>query len=282
MPDPLVDFLNISAIDRQQSRDSAGSRMRENPDTWKIDFSSSNTERKPVGIKYDPNAQILVSRQFDLAVDKEQPTVVNPINTLDGQHAVLLIREAPDTSYQSWFTHESGLNNSIRAVNDTSFPKEAKDGQFRAPAGVIKFATDDFLLQSVQEQDSERVAPSYTLRGVVIRTSSKFGRTPRIYGYTGTLISNDVEKSSMLRMLAAWDQYLRATSCIVDVNGNFSSRGTPLVAELLYRDQVRRGYLMSMQLSVSASFENTVALSLQLFVTEAFSRSGPAAAQGTT
>jgi len=271
MPDPLINFLNIAAIDRQRSSSAAGSQLRGNPDTWDIDFKSSYKSREPENLKYDPTAQTLVQRNFDLVSERSSESIVNPVNIVDGQHAVLLIREAPDTS------STTGLRPNYPVAPNTP---EASSGAFRPAIGAIKFATDNFLLQSIQEQDSERLAPSYTLRGVVIRTSSKFGRSPRIYGYNGSLVFNDIEKSSFIFMLSAWDQYLRATSCIVDVNGSFASRGTPLVAELLYRDQVRRGYLLSVQYSMSSSFDNTVSFGFQMFITEAFSRGGPNKSEG--
>ena len=47
---------------------------------------------------------------------------------------------------------------------------------------------------------------------------------------------------------------------------------TPLVVEMHYRDQVRRGYLMSVQYSVNAFFESYVTFSFSMFVTELYSK----------
>jgi len=271
MTNNIINFLNVSAIDRKNEYANAAKRYPTKLVSFLRSYfepNSAHKSRQPLQLQYEPDNELLISRQdLQIKVDKSTDVVVDPVQFPDNQHAVLLVRQAPDTST----TDQKLIDRVTEAGNSTA----------RSPVGIIKYATDDFILNSIEEKDTERFVPAHMLRGSVIRTSDKSGREARIYGYTGTLVSNDVEKYSLIRMMVSWDAYLRATACIIDVTGNFRTRGVPLIVELMYHDQMRRGYLLSVQFSLSSAVPAAVSFSFQMYVTEAYSRSIDSGSVGT-
>ena len=270
MTSPLINFLNISAVAQNKQAAFAGLFLRKNPNDWDLDLLNSYKSLGVANLKYIPDAQKLVTRNFELQIESSKTdSYVLPVHHIDNQHAVLLVREAPDTS-----STDQGR------VAETLSVKTASGGTGRPTIGAIKFATDNFLLQTISEENSERVVPSYTFRGAVVRTSSTFGRMPRIFGYDGLLVTTDLDTHAIARMMTGWDDYLRATSCVMDMRGSLKTRPTPYYVELLYHDQVRRGYLLSIQYSISSELENMASISFTMFVVDSFSRGGPIKASG--
>jgi len=184
----------------------------------------------------------------------------------DNAHAVLMVRQAPDTSE----TDASAVKSRQQARNETA----------RTPLGRIEFITDDFILETVTEQQTERMTPSYNMRGALILTSGTSGREPRIYTYAGKLIDSAVtpgvgneNRRPLAEMMQAWETKLRATSNVVSVDGNYQTRPTPFVVELKYTDQIRRGYLLSISYSVNSAAPSIIEFNFQMFITEQFSTS---------
>jgi hypothetical protein len=131
----------------------------------------------------------------------------------------------------------------------------------RAPTGRIVFATDDFIVDTAQEQDQERFTIAYTLASPTVQVAAS-GRQPRLYTYTGAFLHNLQGKSGLSRWLSAWEEWLRATASL---RGE-ARRISPYVAEIYYRDQLRRGYLVSMAFERSADQPARSSFSVTMFV----------------
>ena len=149
----------------------------------------------------------------------------------DFVHAVLVIREAPRVG--SVLTGSSDpLRRYLESINLRQ----------REPLGRIVYATDHFLVDFFQETDSERYTPVYNFGTSTVHTNSRSGRQPRMYQYGGQLLSSEVEGSAFSAFQVSWDNWLRVTR---NVTGS-ERHDLPFVVELTYRDQIRRGYLVSM------------------------------------
>lgn len=194
-----------------------------------------------------PNIQVVSDGSDN---DNPKARIGGSFGSIDREHAVLAIREAPRLGAD--VTSDLTLRRYL----------ETTELAYRAPTGRVVYATDDFLMTTVQEVDSERYSIIYNFGNPVVQTSSKSGRQPRLFNYQGSLLINKVEGSSAARFEEAWEKELRGT---VMVNGQARAQ-VPYVAELLYRDQRRIGYLTSMNKSRSADSPNSVVFSFELFV----------------
>lgn len=184
------------------------------------------------------------------------PNVIQSAKVIDGKHAVLVVREAPDSSSQV----------------ASEYVKQAENNVPRSPLGRIVFVSDDFILATISETEEERVTPSYNMRGAVVSTSAEDGLRPRIFAYAGTLLRNAIDGSSFANMMSAWDKYLRVTACVIDTVGSYRSRRIPLVVELHYRDQVRRGYPINIRYSQNSSTDASVSFSFSMFIVESYAK----------
>lgn len=167
-------------------------------------------------------------------------------------HAVLCVREAPRLGARVSFDKQDPLRRYL----------ENKNTETRSPTGKIVFATDNFLMTSFVELDSERFIPVYNFSTPVVQTSSSSGRSTRVYNYQGTLLFNSIEGSSYAEFQIAYLDWLRASACLVGTDRQL----VPYVVELTYRDQIRRGYLLSLTIDHAATVEHGVSFSFTLFV----------------
>lgn len=175
----------------------------------------------------------------------------------DQRHAVLIIREAPRIG--ATLSNKDGA--SLRRY------LEAKELRYRSPTGRIIFATDHFLLDAITERDQERMSISYSLGRPTAQTSSASGRSARIYSHVGHLLSNAIEPSALTEWRDAWDTYVRA-SRLVRGHEN-TQRAVPLIAEVYWRDQFRRGYLTRTVIDMNALEDSRAVVSFDMFVIQA-------------
>lgn len=168
----------------------------------------------------------------------------------DERTAVLVIREAPRIGARV------GAGTTLRRY------LESIEAVSRVPTGRIIFATDDFIVEDMQESDAERYSIAYNFGSPVVQTSSGSGRNPRFYSYQGSFLSNRTEGSSSVRFSEAWEKYLRGSA---NVNGEFRA-DIPYVAELIYRDQIRRGYLTALTRQRTSEFDTYTSFNLEMFV----------------
>jgi len=122
-----------------------------------------------------------------------------------------------------------------------------------ASGGDILFATDRFLLQHVSESDEERLGPTYTFGQGKLFCG---GRNPKMYTYGGHLVDNSIEGSAKAQWMDAYDRFLRGSKCVR--NNAF--------AELYYRDQIRRGYLLHTNLTESSQQPNRAQFAFSMHV----------------
>lgn len=170
-----------------------------------------------------------------------------------GHHAILLVREAPRLG-----AVVSGAGATLRRR------LEARQLVDRPPLGRIVFATDHFLLDGATESDQERFSIIYTLRSPIVQTAARSGRVHRTYSYNGRLLINAQEGSQFTAWQLAWDRWLRASRQVMA--NDRRALETPYVVELIYRDQKRRGYLLSCQRTADAQLPGEARFSFTMFV----------------
>lgn len=174
------------------------------------------------------------------------------VREFDHSSAVLVVREAPRLGTRLTQGGRDPIRRHLESINLQS----------RRPTGKIVFATDQFLLDNLQEGDAERYTPVYNFGTAVVQTSPESGRQPRVYQYAGSLLMSEVEGSDFLKWQVAWDEYLRATRNVV----GGARRSLPYVVELSFRDQLRRGYLISMSQGTNSLLPGQGTLAFSMFV----------------
>jgi len=184
----------------------------------------------------------------------EREQHVRAAREYDERHAVLLVREAP----RFGATLANGDGRSLRGY------LESRQQIYRPSTGKIVFATDHFLLDAVSEAQQERQTVLFNYRTPIIQTSAASGRRPRVYSYIGHLLLNDVEPSALSEWKSAWENYLRCSRSVVDAGRR--DRAIPLVVELWWRDQIRRGYLLTQALDTHSLTEVSATVSFDMFV----------------
>lgn len=205
--------------------------------------------------RVDPGVASSAQRLDQLVADESERTRRTrgaALKEYDYNHAVLVVREAPLTGAVL-----TGAGAEIRRY------LEAVNQRPRDPLGRIVFATDQFVVDFAQEADAERYTPIYNFGTPVIQTNSTSGRQPRLYQYGGQLLANDIEGSSFVAWQDSWDYWLRVTRNVTGVDRH----SLPFVAELTYRDQRRRGYLVSMHASAQSLIPGQNSFSFTMFVT---------------
>lgn len=118
----------------------------------------------------------------------------------------------------------------------------------------ILCTTDHFILTGMNESDQERFSMAYTIGDPVLRGGR--GRRPRMFAYTGVLVDTEKDGSSIVLWRWIYERYLRASSCV----------NQEAIAELTYRDQYRKGFITSCNLSYDANHPRRAALMWTMFV----------------
>lgn len=146
-------------------------------------------------------------------------------------------------------------DNSVRFFreNFSQLLSGARGLAFQEVEGDVLFATDQFILQQVNESDEERLGPQYSFGRPKI---SCVGRSPRIYTYGGHLIDTERDGSGKALWLEAYDRYLRGSKCVQ--NDAF--------VDLYYRDQIRRGFLLHTNMTEGSNEPNRAQFAFSMFV----------------
>lgn len=118
----------------------------------------------------------------------------------------------------------------------------------------IKLATDNFLLMNFNESDQEKIGTFYTMSLPAVYVGA--GRQPRIYSYGGVVVDSIAGGEAISRWLYIYNRYLRGTQCIA--NG--------MVAELMFRDQFRQGYLVNTKIDYDTGRPAVAQLSFSMFI----------------
>lgn len=175
---------------------------------------------------------------------------------------------------------------SLRIISGLTERDPKTGAQQRRAGGFLVFGTDQFVLQSAQETDTERVQLVETFGEPV---AFFFGRRPRVFNYSGFLYNSGKTKTlvesaeqfgrakvanSMLwrdNFKIAYELFLRGTRCV-----QFKAR-----AYLTYDRTVREGFLLnaSMQQDVRP---NMVSFSFSMFVMREFNVDSPIAILNNT
>ena len=121
-------------------------------------------------------------------------------------------------------------------------------------AGKILCVTDHFLLTGMNESDQERFSMAYTIGDPVLRGGR--GRRPRMFAYTAMLVDTEKDGSGIAIWQEIYENYLRASSC-VNLNA---------IVELTFRDQYRKGFVTSCNLSYDANNPQRAGLMWTMFV----------------
>lgn len=197
---------------------------------------------------FNPTSRDVVSDiRSPAALSVEAPAAPVVYRSYENHHALLVIREAPRLG--------------TRATDSVASLLETRQLVRPAATGKIVFATDDFIVDAVQESDQERVSTAYTFSVPFIEVAPN-GRMPRIYTYSGILLENSREGSALSRLISSWELYLRATNFLRGA----ARRRLPYIATLEYRDQIRRGYPISMAYEDSSTKPNEHPFSLSMFI----------------
>jgi hypothetical protein len=199
-------------------------------------------EEKVPSIFFEAGPQFIVTER-DLAImrrrsrigESQADTVVDP--------AVLVVRKlavSPDGSFGSFRRSkilEASLEwNAVLASNHD-----------------VLFATDHFLLQQATESDEEKIGPTYTFGQVKLFCG---GRNPKMYSYGGHLVDNSIDGSAKAQWMDVYDRFLRGSKCVR--NNAF--------AELYYRDQIRRGYLLHTNITEASQQPNRAQFAFSMHV----------------
>lgn len=121
-------------------------------------------------------------------------------------------------------------------------------------SGKILAVNDHFLLAGINESDQERFSMAYTIGDPVLRGGR--GRRPRMFAYTGLLVDTEKSGSGITIWRYVYEKYLRASSC-TNINA---------VIEFTYRDQYRKGFIISCNLSYDANNPQRAGLMWSMFV----------------
>jgi len=220
--------------------ESAGIAVQESSNAVVTELAAINRRIDVVGMGL---ANIPLSER-DISILKHRRRIGESQTDTVEDPAVLVIRKielAPDatlTAFRRIFgTIETGLHESAKL----------------ASGGDVLFATDHFLLQQVTESDEEKIGPTYTFGQVKLFCG---GRNPKMYSYGGHLVDNSIEGSAKAQWMDVYDRYLRGSKCVQ--NDAF--------AELYYRDQIRRGYLLHTNLTESSQAPNRAQFAFSMHV----------------
>ncbi len=175
---------------------------------------------------------------------------------------------------------------SLRIISGLTEKKAETGAQQRRAGGFLVFGTDQFVLQSAQETDTERVQLVETFGEPV---AFFFGRRPRVFNYSGFLYNSGKPKTvvdsasqfgasqvanSMLwrdNFKIAYELFLRGTKCV-----QFKAR-----AYLTYDRTVREGFILNVSMQQDIR-PNIVNFSFSMFVMREFNVDSPIAILNNT
>jgi hypothetical protein len=121
----------------------------------------------------------------------------------------------------------------------------------------ITFRTDKFLLTHLSETHDCRQAPVFVLTQTLMYTS---GRVHSIGAYRGQFLINDRDGDSRSAFERDYHAYLKSDACLNRLDG------TSGYVKLVYRDQVKRGYILSLDFTTSANAPGSVSFSFTMFL----------------
>lgn len=119
----------------------------------------------------------------------------------------------------------------------------------------IVYMTDRFVLGAVNESLDVRFAPIFSLSQALVMTS---GRLPTWHSYTGKLLVNQNDGDTRKAFEEAYHRYFKISACL--------DRDEKWYVQLLYRDQVVKGYVTSLDFTTTADDPNAMAFSFNMFV----------------
>lgn len=118
----------------------------------------------------------------------------------------------------------------------------------------ILAATDHFLLGSFNESDAERMSFVFTFGDPTL--FGGMGRRPRIFSYSGFLKDSLLGGKGISGWKKMYDKYLRGTKC----------RSFGAIADLMFRDQWRMGYIVAANMSYEESKPSIAPFSFSMFI----------------
>lgn len=122
--------------------------------------------------------------------------------------------------------------------------------------GVV-FVTDKFLLTDLHESQACRQAPVFVMNQTLMYTS---GITHSIGVYNGQFLINQSEQDSRSDFERIYHEFLKSDSCLNRPDG------TARYVQLTYRDQVRKGYILSLEFNTVAAVPNSISFSFSMFI----------------
>lgn len=143
----------------------------------------------------------------------------------------------------------------LRIVRTNPQTRRASDAPVAPEPFEVLCETAEFLLQNGQEVDSEKfqIVNTFDLPRVHL-----LGRRARIWTYSG-ILANSFNLQWKNRFLDMYDRYLRGTRAV----------RIGAVAQLIYDDVLREGYILSNSISPTQSMLNAVPFTFSMFVTRA-------------
>lgn len=113
---------------------------------------------------------------------------------------------------------------------------------------------EDLLLQNSAEMYTERMSPMYTFGQSIMFTA---GPAAKQFSYSAIILVNKKEGDSKARFRALYESTLRVSKLVAQ---------NPRVVEFRYRDQLRVGYITSLQMQLDSRVPNQINLAFSLFV----------------
>lgn len=131
--------------------------------------------------------------------------------------------------------------------------RTTKDSADATNTSRLLYATDRLLLQVNTEPQRERATPTYTHGSV---TTYAGDLEPRIFTYEAILMDGEEEGADAVRWWYAYENFLRGTQCVE----------SGAEATLTFRDQRRRGMILSCSSVKQSTDQQRTALSFAMLV----------------
>ncbi len=140
---------------------------------------------------------------------------------------------------------------------------------YSAPTETIKtkqtdikllFETDQFILNNINEAESERVEPVYSFGTPLVYAARGF--QPRVYVYQLQLLVNKLNNDSRSKFMWVVETYARASAALI---GSKKS-GRKNHCRLIYRDRWVEGVILTLDMTASANLSQTTSVTVTMFV----------------